>query len=439
MSVNLKKDTKTRESSQPSLAWFRLEVKNDPEHRQILDSYLDMERALLDGEWSAQSEKLTQEEDRLSVLRARVSQLDQDMERSRTRDLHRQAECKKRLHGAEEQINRLEKEIDKCSDPDWQQGLTERLRHQFELFEAERKLFEDLEFGQLEEEADLLAGREELQREVTELSTRVQCRQLRLRELETQRTDTALAAQQEGREMERALIEYLRRLEEGRGRLRIIEARLEEMVGQSIISGQDSSPDDGEELSLLQRARQSSKQSQDDLDRISRVTSGAPMEVRMGSLGRKTLESLKEIERNRHLHLAQQGSQVIEEERKRVQELKQRVQDEVKAQWEERRQREANCTSFNSDESSLTSSDHPTEREDTESWFQNDIDDPGYQIMNEDETEVISKTDEMSDEDDGCGNIASKNERGPSNYCNGVVQKADRKLTNPTSSFKKVA
>ncbi|CAG2068531.1 unnamed protein product, partial [Timema podura] len=148
----------------------------------------------------------------------------------------------------------------------------------------------------------------------------------------------------------------------GRGRLRIIEARLEEMVGQSIISGQDSSPDDGEELSLLQRARQSSKQSQDDLDRISRVTLGAPMEVRTGSLGRKTLESLKEIERNRHLHLAQQGSQVIEEERKRVQELKQRVQDEVKAQWEERRQREANCTSFNSDESSLTSSDHPTER-----------------------------------------------------------------------------
>nr|CAD7444539.1 unnamed protein product [Timema bartmani] len=343
-----------------AMSGLKRKVADIEQQEEELLRELDMERALLDGEWSAQSEKLTQEEDRLSVLRARVSQLDQDMERSRTRDLHRQAECKKRLHGAEEQINRLEKEIDECSDPDWQQELTERLRHQFELFEAERKA--NLEFGQLEEEADLLAGREELQREVTELSTRVQCRQLRLRELETQRTDAASAAQQEGREMERALIEYLRRLEEGRGRLRIIEARLEEMVGQSIISGQDSSPDDGEELSLLQRARQSSKQSQDDLDRISRVTLGAPMEVRTGSLGRKTLESLKEIERNRHLHLAQQGSQVIEEERKRVQELKQRVQDEVKAQWEERRQREANCTSFNSDESSLTSSDHPTER-----------------------------------------------------------------------------
>lgn len=59
------------------------------------------------------------------------------------------------------------------------------------------------------------------------------------------------------------------------------------------------------------------------------------------------------------------GSQVIEEERKRVQELKRRVQNEVRAQWEERRQREANCNSLNSvgsEDSSLTSSDVPTER-----------------------------------------------------------------------------
>lgn len=59
------------------------------------------------------------------------------------------------------------------------------------------------------------------------------------------------------------------------------------------------------------------------------------------------------------------GSIVIEEERKRVQELKRRVHDEVLAQWEERRQREANCNSLNSvgsDDVSLTSSDIPTER-----------------------------------------------------------------------------
>jgi len=48
--------------------------------------------------------------------------------------------------------------------------------------------------------------------------------------------------------------------------------------------------------------------SQDDLDRISRVTSGAPIEIATGSLGRRTLESLQQIERNRQRHLAQQGN-----------------------------------------------------------------------------------------------------------------------------------
>lgn len=48
--------------------------------------------------------------------------------------------------------------------------------------------------------------------------------------------------------------------------------------------------------------------SQDDIDRISKVTSDSPIiEEGRGSLGRKALESLKEIERYRQLHLCQQG------------------------------------------------------------------------------------------------------------------------------------
>lgn len=49
--------------------------------------------------------------------------------------------------------------------------------------------------------------------------------------------------------------------------------------------------------------------SQDDIDRISKVTASAPISIdeQKGSLGRKTIESLKEIELKRHLHLTQQG------------------------------------------------------------------------------------------------------------------------------------
>lgn len=57
---------------------------------------------------------------------------------------------------------------------------------------------------------------------------------------------------------------------------------------------------------------QRSKRSQEDLVRISKVTSDAPIDVgKTGSLGRKTLESLKEIERNRQLHLAKQGKFIL--------------------------------------------------------------------------------------------------------------------------------
>ncbi len=91
----------------------------------------------------------------------------------------------------------------------------------------------------------------------------------------------------------------------------------------------------------------------------------------------KATATLMEIERNRQLILVQQGAQVLEYERKKVAELKRRVQDQVRAQWEERRSmeqqqqpvdREVNCHSLNSvgsseeSRSSLTGSDAPTER-----------------------------------------------------------------------------
>jgi chromosome segregation ATPase len=67
---------------------------------------LDMERALLEGEWQAQSEKLSQEEERLSVLRQRVSSLEEEMEQCHARALQRQAEAKWRLEVTEREIHK---------------------------------------------------------------------------------------------------------------------------------------------------------------------------------------------------------------------------------------------------------------------------------------------------------------------------------------------
>lgn len=79
--------------------------------------------------------------------------------------------------------------------------------------------------------------------------------------------------------------------------------------------------------------------SQDDIDRISKVTIDAPIlpsDTDMNSLGKRTLDSLMEVERKRLEMLEEQGCQVIENEREKILELKRRVQDETKKLWDQK-------------------------------------------------------------------------------------------------------
>ncbi|VDI57553.1 Hypothetical predicted protein [Mytilus galloprovincialis] len=84
---------------------------------------------------------------------------------------------------------------------------------------------------------------------------------------------------------------------------------------------------------------------------------------------RKKSATMLEIEKNHSLFLEQQGNTLIEQEKKRLVELKRRAADEGRAQWEERKLREANCKSFNSleseDSSVASSCETPSEKETT--------------------------------------------------------------------------
>jgi hypothetical protein len=70
--------------------------------------------------------------------------------------------------------------------------------------------------------------------------------------------------------------------------------------------------------------------SQDDIDRISAVTSNSPI---TGPDGAKMFNSLKEIEKNRQRLLTLQGSHVIEHERQRMNELRKRSHDAAVLQY----------------------------------------------------------------------------------------------------------
>ncbi|XP_075987909.1 uncharacterized protein LOC142984299 isoform X2 [Anticarsia gemmatalis] len=102
--------------------------------------------------------------------------------------------------------------------------------------------------------------------------------------------------------------------------------------------------------------------SQDDIDRISKVTIDAPIlpsDTDMNSLGKRTLDSLMEIERKRMEMLEEQGCQVIENEREKILELKRRVQDETKKLWDQKyraehsKSMESECHSLPVEDSSL--------------------------------------------------------------------------------------
>ncbi|KAL1457711.1 hypothetical protein WDU94_007908, partial [Cyamophila willieti] len=176
------------------------------------------------------------------------------------------------------------------------------ITQQQELLESEKKSFEDLEFSLLEEEADWLSRREELQRELNEANRSVNTRQNKLSELCAGRESIARNAADETSTLNTQLMKHLRRIEETRSKLREVDATLKDI---SKIRGFEFTPasSDTEE----DDTKDSKKQSQDDIDRISRVTSDAPiMETNSNSLGRRTIASLQEIEKHRQLHLAKQ-------------------------------------------------------------------------------------------------------------------------------------
>ncbi|EFN66050.1 Pleckstrin-like proteiny-like domain family B member 2 [Camponotus floridanus] len=304
---------------------------------------LELEKALLSAEYESESLKLTQDEGEKIKVQMRINELEREMAEDNATHSNLQAEAKQRVQKAQQICARLDEQLMSCMDEITQQNITDKLAAQQDILESERKAFEDLEFHHLEEEASKLATREELQRYLSELTNKIEGRKSQLSHLESQRSEIKDTASKEARCLERQKLGHLKRLEEvstARNRVREINEELSYLAQNSIeYSEEKRSP------------------SREDFDRISRVTNDSPIVNNQGSLGRKTIESLKEIERNRQLHLAKQGSQVISEERRRVEELKRRVQDEVRSQWEERKM---NCASFNSVESGEESSSYST-------------------------------------------------------------------------------
>ncbi|XP_027434759.1 pleckstrin homology-like domain family B member 1 isoform X3 [Zalophus californianus] len=312
-----------------------------------------------------QAEALALEEERAQVLgrveqlKVRVKELEQQLQESA-----REAEMERALLQGEREAERVllqkeQKAMDQLQEKlvTLETGIQKERDKEAEALETETKLFEDLEFQQLERESRVEEEREltgqGLLRSKAELFRSITKRKERLAILDSQAGQIRAQAVQESERLARDKNASLQLLQKEKERLTVLEGRYHSLTGgrpfpktTSTLREVYRSKMDGEATSPLPRTRSgplpSSSGSSSSSSQLSVATLGrspSPKSALLaqngtGSLPRNLAATLQDIETKRQLALQQKGQQVIEEQRRRLAELKQKAAAEAQCQWD---------------------------------------------------------------------------------------------------------
>lgn len=250
----------------------------------------------------------------------------------------------------------LQTQLDNCPESVREQ-LQEQLRREADALETETKLFEDLEFQQLERESRVEEERElagqGLLRSKAELLRSVSKRKERLAVLDSQAGQIRAQAVQESERLAREKNAALQLLQKEKEKLNVLERRYHSLTGgrpfpktTSTLKEVYRSKMDSDAASPLPRTRSgplpSSSGSSSSSSQLSVATLGrspSPKSALLAqngtsSLPRNLAATLQDIETKRQLALQQKGHQVIEEQRRRLAELKQKAAAEAQCQWD---------------------------------------------------------------------------------------------------------
>ncbi|XP_049655289.1 pleckstrin homology-like domain family B member 1 isoform X11 [Accipiter gentilis] len=292
-------------------------IKELEQQLQETSREAEMERALLQGEREAEAARLRQEQEAVQQLQEKLSSLDASIRKERDKEA--------------------------------------------EALEMEAKLFEDLEFQQLERESHLEEEREARGQQL--LQSRAEChrsiarRKERVAALDAQAAQIRLQSAQEAERLARERNSVLQLLQKEKEKLVSLERRYQ------LVTGGRSFPKMSSALREVYRAKTES-----DVSALApRMKSGTPSSSQLnlsvlgrspspkgppspaGSLPRNLVATLQDIETKRQLALQQKaellpaeplqpgdlpGQQVIEEQKRRLAELKQKAAAEAQSQWE---------------------------------------------------------------------------------------------------------
>ncbi|XP_030694319.1 pleckstrin homology-like domain family B member 1 isoform X12 [Globicephala melas] len=382
---------------------LKVRVKELEQQLQESAREAEMERALLQGEREAERALLQKEQKALDQLQEKLVTLETGIQKERDKERAELAAGRRHLEARQALYAELQTQLDNCPESVREQ-LQEQLRREAEALETETKLFEDLEFQQLERESRVEEERElagqGLLRSKAELLRSIAKRKERLAVLDSQAGQIRSQAVQESERLARDKNASLQLLQKEKEKLALLERRYHSLTGgrafpkttstlkemeklllpavdleqwyQELMAGLGTGPAaasprssppplpakasrqlqvyrskmDGEATSPLPRTRSgplpSSSGSSSSSSQLSVATLGrspSPKSTLLAqngtsSLPRNLAATLQDIETKRQLALQQKGQQVIEEQRRRLAELKQKAAAEAQCQWD---------------------------------------------------------------------------------------------------------
>nr|XP_008511677.1 PREDICTED: pleckstrin homology-like domain family B member 1 isoform X10 [Equus przewalskii] len=350
---------------------LKVRVKELEQQLQESAREAEMERALLQGEREAERALLQKEQKAVDQLQEKLVTLETGIQKERDKERAELAAGRRHLEARQALYAELQTQLDNCPESVREQ-LQEQLRREAEALETETKLFEDLEFQQLERESRVEEERElagqGLLRSKAELLRSITKRKERLAVLDSQAGQIRAQAVQESERLARDKNASLQLLQKEKEKLTMLERRYHSLTGgrpfpktSSTLKEVYRSKTDGEATSPLPRTRSgplpSSSGSSSSSSQLSVATLGrspSPKSAQLsqngtGSLPRNLAATLQDIETKRQLALQQKvellpaepfptddpaGQQVIEEQRRRLAELKQKAAAEAQCQWD---------------------------------------------------------------------------------------------------------
>ncbi|XP_008295117.1 pleckstrin homology-like domain family B member 1 isoform X2 [Stegastes partitus] len=308
----------------------------------------EMERALLQGERQAELDQIEAETDIITQLQHKLDELESAIQREKDKERANVEAERRALQSLQEGYAELKNQLHNCPES-LREQLQEQLKRDGEALEAGTKKFEDLEFQQLERESSLEEEREtisqQLLQERAEYHGSVAKRKEKVSALENQASQLGLQASQECERLAKDRTLTLQMLQKEKERLSALEKRYHSLTGgksfpksstamrEVFRSKLDSDPG----LSFHQPKSGSASPLQHGAATLGRNTNSKSPLLSVGSTGslpRNLAATLQDIETKRQLALQQKGQQVIEEQRRRLAELKQRAAAEAQCQWE---------------------------------------------------------------------------------------------------------